>query len=46
MGTPVLFGQERIGKDEKPFKLYKFRSMANKKDQNGQLLSEDKRLII
>ena len=44
MGTPVLFGQERIGKDEKPFKLYKFRSMTNKKDQNGQLLSEDKRL--
>lgn len=44
MGAPVLFGQERIGKNEKPFKLYKFRSMTNKKDQNGQLLSEDKRL--
>lgn len=44
MGLPVLFGQERIGKDEKPFKLYKFRSMTNKKDENGDLLPESQRL--
>ena len=44
MGLPVLFGQERIGKDEKPFKLYKFRSMTNKKDEEGNLLPESQRL--
>ena len=44
MGSPVLFSQDRIGKDEKVFKLYKFRSMANEKDENGKLLPEEKRL--
>lgn len=44
MGWPVFFGQERIGKDEKPFKLYKFRSMTNKKNANGNLLPERQRL--
>ena len=32
MGLPIFFGQERIGKDEKPFKLYKFRTMLPPKD--------------
>ena len=32
MGSPVLFSQDRIGKDEKVFKLYKFRSMTNETD--------------
>ena len=44
MGLPILFSQERIGKDEKPFKLYKFRSMTNKKDEGGNLLPESERL--
>lgn len=44
MGLPVMFGQERIGKDEKPFKLYKFRSMTNKKEKDGNLLPECERL--
>lgn len=44
MGFPVLFSQERIGKGETPFKLYKFRSMTNKKDEDGNLLPESERL--
>lgn len=44
MGRPVLFAQQRIGKDEKPFNLYKFRSMTNAKDRNGSLLPEERRL--
>lgn len=44
MGSPVLFSQDRIGKDEKIFKLYKFRSMTNEKDENGELLPEKERL--
>ena len=44
MGSPVLFSQERIGKDEKIFRLYKFRSMTNEKDENGNLLPEKDRL--
>ncbi|MBR2577986.1 MAG: sugar transferase, partial [Erysipelotrichaceae bacterium] len=38
MGSPVIFSQERPGKDEKIFRLYKFRSMADKRDENGELL--------
>ena len=44
IGRPILFGQERIGKDERPFRLYKFRSMSNKTDANGNLLPESERL--
>lgn len=43
MGSPVLFSQERIGKNGKVFKLSKFRSMTNAKDENGNLLDEEKR---
>lgn len=44
MGSPILFSQERIGKDETVFKLYKFRSMTNEKDKEGNLLPEKQRL--
>ena len=44
MGAPVFYGSERIGKDEKPYKNYKFRSMTNEKDENGVLLPAPQRL--
>ena len=44
LGTPVLFSQERPGKDEKPFKLYKFRTMTDEKDAKGELLPDEERL--
>lgn len=44
MGQPLLFSQMRIGKDEKTFRLFKFRSMTNETDENGNLLDEQQRL--
>lgn len=44
LGSPVLFTQERPGKGEKIFKLYKFRTMTDEKDENGKLLSDEVRL--
>lgn len=44
LGSPVLFKQDRPGKDGKIFKLYKFRTMTDKKDEMGELLSDDVRL--
>ena len=44
LGSPVLFTQARPGKDEKIFKLYKFRSMTDERDENGELLPDDVRL--
>ena len=44
MGGNPFFTQERPGKDEKIFKLVKFRSMDNRKDQNGNLLPDNVRL--
>lgn len=43
-GSPVFFAQERPGKDEKIFKMYKFRTMSDEKDENGELLSDSIRL--
>ena len=44
LGSPVFFTQKRPGKDEKIFKMYKFRTMTNEVDENGNLLPDDKRL--
>ena len=44
LGSPVIFCQERPGKDEKIFKLHKFRSMSDARDENGELLPDEVRL--
>ena len=44
LGSPVLFTQPRPGKDEKIFKLYKFRTMTDARDEQGYLLPDDVRL--
>lgn len=46
LGAPVIFMQERPGKDGKIFKLYKFRSMTNEHDRDGNLLSNEDRLTV
>lgn len=46
LGAPVLFVQPRPGKDEKIFKLYKFRTMTDAQDEHGELLPDDIRLTI
>ncbi|MBN1774915.1 MAG: sugar transferase [Clostridiales bacterium] len=44
LGHPVIFKQKRPGLNEKIFTMYKFRTMTDKKDQNGQLLPDSERL--
>ena len=44
LGSPVIFKQPRPGKDEKIFNLYKFRSMTDERDENGELLPDEVRL--
>ncbi len=44
LGSPVIFCQERPGKNERIFKLYKFRTMTDKRDENGDLLPDEVRL--
>lgn len=44
LGSPVLFTQDRPGKDGKIFKLYKFRTMTDARDENGDLLPDTVRL--
>ena len=44
LGSPVIFCQERPGKDEKLFKMYKFRSMTSERDEVGNLLPDEVRL--
>lgn len=44
LGSPVIFKQKRPGKDEKIFTLYKFRTMTDEKDEQGNLLPDSERL--
>lgn len=44
LGSPVIFQQKRPGKDEKIFGMYKFRSMTDERDENGELLPDEVRL--
>ena len=44
LGSPILFTQDRPGRDEKTFKLYKFRTMTDARDGKGELLPDDQRL--
>lgn len=43
LGSPVIFKQERVGKDERIFTMYKFRTMSDKKDTTGNLLPDNER---
>jgi lipopolysaccharide/colanic/teichoic acid biosynthesis glycosyltransferase len=45
IGKPILFKQARPGKDGKIFYIYKFRTMTNETDENGNLLPDEKRLV-
>ena len=44
LGSPIFFVQERVGKDNKVFKMIKFRSMKNDKNKYGEYLSDEERL--
>ena len=44
LGSPIFFTQDRIGKDGKVFKMIKFRTMSNKTDKFGNLLSDEERM--
>ena len=44
LGGPVIFKQERAGKNGKAFYMYKFRTMSDERDENGELLPDEKRL--
>ena len=44
LGSPVIFKQKRPGKDEKIFTMYKFRTMTDERDENGEMLPDGVRL--
>ncbi len=45
MGRPILFKQKRPGLHEEIFGIYKFRTMSDERDKNGELLADEKRLV-
>lgn len=44
LGSPVIFSQKRPGLDEKNFTMYKFRTMTDERDENGELMPDEVRL--
>ena len=46
MGRPVFYNRMRVGQNGKPFKLYKFRTMTDTRDANGNLLPDAERLTL
>ena len=44
LGSPILYTQDRPGKNGKVFKIYKFRTMTSETDQNGELLPDEQRM--
>ena len=44
LGSPIFFTQDRVGKDNKIFKMIKFRTMSDERDEYGELLSDEYRL--
>ncbi len=45
MGSPILFRQKRPGLNDEIFGIYKFRTMSNEKNENGELLPDEQRLV-